>query len=100
MLETLSKELTGENVFSIINEEEKVFGSLNNLADYSIKNRITEGQLRAALGVISMAKSILKYSEGDNESEFGSMIDIVNNARKKSNLPEIPIVDSNAAIIG
>lgn len=37
MLETLSKELTGENVFSIINEEEKVFGSLNNLADYSIK---------------------------------------------------------------
>lgn len=99
MLETLSKELTGENVFSIINEEEKVFGSLNNLADYSIKNRITEGQLRAALGVISMAKSILKYSEGDNESEFGSMIDIVNNARKKSNLPEIPIVDSNAAII-
>lgn len=100
MLETLSKELTGENVFSIINNEEKLFKSLTNLSDYTIRNKITEGQLRAALGVISMAKSILKYSEGDPDSpEFGSMIDIVNASRKKSGLPEIPVIDSYAITI-
>ena len=97
LMESISKELTGENVFNILNEEEKVFQSLPSLSDYTLTNKLTEGQLRAALAVITMTKAILNYSTGESkDSEFGSMIDIVNNFRKKSGLPEIPTIDNYA----
>lgn len=95
LLGRLSKELTGENVFDILSDENKNLRTLNSLIEYTLTNKITESQLRAALGVITMAAGILRYSKGDADSEFGSMIDIVNESRRGNQLDEIPVIDEN-----
>lgn len=104
MLSILSKEFVGEDIFDVITRESRTFTSLSNLSDFVLEDKLTEDQIRTALDIIKMMRSIIAYSKRDRDIfdpdvEIVSLVDIVNQVRRSQGLPELPILDDNSATI-
>lgn len=94
MLSKISTDLSGEDVFKLLKEEEGNYKSFNKLADYVIGNALRENQLKTGLAAIDILLSSINFSKQSEylfnpASPTFSFMDIINKARRGENLPEL-----------
>ncbi|MGM9532888.1 hypothetical protein [Intestinibacter sp.] len=100
MLSNISKELVGEDLFKILKDQNGVIYSLSTLSDYILNNKVTEDQIRAVNAVLSIAQSIIHYQSGEyvGDSNYGTMLDMINRARIHSGLDELATINDPEVI--
>lgn len=100
VLSNISKELVGEDLFKILKDQNGVIYSLSTLSDYILNNKVTEDQIRAINAVLSIAQSIIHYQSGEyvGDSNYGTMLDMINRARIHSGLDELATINDPEVI--
>ena len=100
MLSGISKELVGEDLFKILKDQNGAIHSLSTLSDYILNNKVTEDQIRAINAILSIAQSIIHYQSGEyvGDSNYGTMMDMINRARVHSGLNELATINDSEVI--
>lgn len=100
VLSNISKELVGEDLFKILKDQNGVIYSLSTLSDYILNNKVTEDQIRAINAVLSIAQSIIHYQSGEyvGDSNYGTILDMINRARIHSGLDELATINDPEVI--
>ena len=100
MLSGISKELVGEDLFKILKDQNGAIHSLSTLSDYILNNKVTEDQIRAINAILSIAQSIIHYQSGEyvGDSNYGTMMDMINRARTHSGLNELATINDPEVI--
>lgn len=96
MLSTLSQNISGEDVFKLIRDEEGNYSGLNNLSDYVISNSLTRDQLQVASTTITVLnESILPYLVQGTD-----FIDMSNQYKRNIGMVEdIPLTSEEVVLI-
>lgn len=96
MLSTLSQNISGEDVFKLIRDEEGNYSGLNNLSDYVISNSLTRDQLQVASAAITVLnESILPYLVQGTD-----FVDMSNQYKRNNGMIEdIPLTSEEVVLI-
>lgn len=105
LLSQISESLTGEDVFTIIREEEGNFKSSAKITDFVISNSLKEQQLKTAKVAIELLKSVInssttsQYSFDPVNARF-DFLESINYFNRLNALPELQgITEAQASIM-